>query len=1049
MNKNYTKKLHYVFFTILLSVIAQITFGQSFYNTTNWRFSNPKQFGFFISDIDFVDNNKGIAVGGNSGIAYTSDGGATWKYGAFTFIGTTNVEIGCAFQDVHFASANVAYAVGTNGCMAKTTDAGATWSLIKSPLYANVKNINTVWFLNENKGYIAGQFNTPDSLPKLYVTNNGGSTWDSISAPIGGRTKFGYINNPNLAPINANITAKGKEIYRIKFLGTTAYITGGSSSGSGNFFPNHPAINTTTCLPNGTFTTSSAGDASLVWKMTNEVLTDYSVSKERLGYSGIYVPAPVPCTARYGSNGVHTNNFKALHIENDSTIILISFNNNIIVRINTGKNDSTANINFPGVFEKGRYTLLNAPNPPVNNVTTSGPSIPAVNPAFGFSNPLEILKAPNGKLLVPVLSATFFPENTLQTSTNGGATWVRERFLPTGRNYSEFGGQAIDLLPSGKYVVGGTGGVLSDSIAGGVWQSTYKMDAVGNFNKIDFADCANGMAVGGGFIATTNNTGRTWSELRRTDLISINAQINSGAYINNNPARAYFATSIGNIYKTLDLTAANPTLDPVYSNLNEQIQDIATMGPDTAWACGQSGFSVLSASRSPKVFRTVDNGATWTVFNGFNVGTLSQRFTCIEFPSRNIGYVTGSRDTIWKTSNAGTTWTKLPLPFPGVTPQITYNDMFALNDNTVFAVGVGFPRKVIIRTTDGGNTWQDITGNALAIFPVGNFNSVVFHDLNNGYVGCAGGFLVTNNGGTTWRIDQVPSASNHVSMAFAPKQVPTGTPVARRKLFTVTVFGNNILEYGKQADVDVNSTENITASCAVGTQGSITVTATGGLGVYSYSLNGGTFQASNVFNNVAAGNNTIVVRDAFCGIITKTINVPARPTPAVDAGPDQVAVDGDVVVLNGSGAANTTNIAWSPIASIVNGATNFLATAKPRTTTTYSLTITDANGCIAKDSATISVFANCLKTMDAFTPNGDGQNDRWLATSSNACVKKITVAVYNRYGTLVYKNDNYTNNWDGTYNGKPVPDGTYYYVNSYTLVTGASAVLKGDVTILR
>ena len=88
--------------------------------------------------------------------------------------------------------------------------------------------------------------------------------------------------------------------------------------------------------------------------------------------------------------------------------------------------------------------------------------------------------------------------------------------------------------------------------------------------------------------------------------------------------------------------------------------------------------------------------------------------------------------------------------------------------------------------------------------------------------------------------------------------------------------------------------------------------------------------------------------------------------------------------------------------------------------------------------------------MDAFTPNGDAQNDRWLVTTGgNACLSKVSVAVFNRYGTEVYRNDNYTNNWDGTYNGKPIPDGTYYYVNTYKLISGGTVILKGDVTILR
>ncbi len=63
--------------------------------------------------------------------------------------------------------------------------------------------------------------------------------------------------------------------------------------------------------------------------------------------------------------------------------------------------------------------------------------------------------------------------------------------------------------------------------------------------------------------------------------------------------------------------------------------------------------------------------------------------------------------------------------------------------------------------------------------------------------------------------------------------------------------------------------------------------------------------------------------------------------------------------------------------------------------------------------------------------------------------KVVTAQVYNRYGTKVYESNNYVNDWDGTYNGKPLPDATYYYVLNFNLINGCGLTLKGDVTILR
>lgn len=61
-----------------------------------------------------------------------------------------------------------------------------------------------------------------------------------------------------------------------------------------------------------------------------------------------------------------------------------------------------------------------------------------------------------------------------------------------------------------------------------------------------------------------------------------------------------------------------------------------------------------------------------------------------------------------------------------------------------------------------------------------------------------------------------------------------------------------------------------------------------------------------------------------------------------------------------------------------------------------------------------------------FTPNGDGVNDCFSPPSVNPedCV---SLKVYNRYGSLVWQSSSQNTCWDGTFKGKPVPDGVYFY----------------------
>ncbi|MES2774838.1 MAG: gliding motility-associated C-terminal domain-containing protein [Bacteroidota bacterium] len=1114
---------------ILLMLIGTVANAQG-YNTNKWRFSDPKQFGFTVQDVHFFDNNFGIAVGANGGIARTTNGGAKWIYGPFTFLSPAGLITSGSFNDVHVATSTVAYAVGSNGMMAKSTNGGQDWSFVATPLFPGSRNINSCWFVNKDTGYIGGQWNTLDSIPKLYRTRNGGATWDSIAAPASnGSSKVGYINNPNYPPIDMAIDAKVKEIQKIQFSSTgVGYICGGG-------FSHFPSLgiptNATTanCVGTGTAFTTTSHNASLLWKFENGVLTDYSISKERLGYTGYPAAAPFNCSQKYGNVTQTVQQFRALNIINDSLIVMMSFNNNVVVRIRTGKNDSTQNINRPAVYEKGRFEILNTG---FSGTPFGYPSVPLVQ-VLAASNPYHMKRAANGKLFASAGAGN------LWTSIDTGRNWVQEKSLPQGRNYSAFSTWAMDILPNGKIITMGQGGVTADSIPGGpAFTSTYVYTAAGG-NKVDFVDCNNGIVTGGGSIAVTTNGGNSWVAKDRPDFINSFYNISGFSYARLN--KAYFAVSNGTIYGSADQAT---TLDPIYSDFNFQMNDVVGIGNDTIYAVGYSQFSVPTASRKSTFFRSTNAGTTWQAID-IAATTTTPAFTAptinrMAFPSRQVGYVSGSRNAVYKTTDGGTTWTNIspfpalnfgPAGFPNTT--VTYTSICALNDNTVFVIGNMFTSaavKRVYKTIDGGTTWTDITGNIPA-FGQGNMTTMLFSDANNGYVAGGNVMYITNNGGTSWTMEAAPHGNIHNAMGFAPRTVPAGIPFANRKLFlgTIGITGGvtSIMEFGDTSNVNVNATETVVnATCTNLTAGSITVNATGGLVPYTYSINGGAFQSSNSFTGLTQGAKTIVIKDNFCGTITKTVNVgftdnltvnstptdtsvcagapvqlvatsaagatyswiPAaglssttisnpvatvnsnasytvtatlgtcvktkvsnitiKPNPTVNAGGDKTILDGDQVQLDGSGNLNVTSITWTPAATLT-GANTFTPIAKPNATTTYTLTVRDANNCTATDNTVVTVIPYCVKPLDAFTPNGDGINDKWLVTNGTACISTMAVAVYNRYGGLVYKNDGYQNNWDGTYEGKPVADGTYYYQISYKLFNGTTVRTKGNVTILR
>lgn len=251
--------------------------------------------------------------------------------------------------------------------------------------------------------------------------------------------------------------------------------------------------------------------------------------------------------------------------------------------------------------------------------------------------------------------------------------------------------------------------------------------------------------------------------------------------------------------------------------------------------------------------------------------------------------------------------------------------------------------------------------------------------------------------------------------------------------------------------VVVNFTDNLSLNAGNGRTiclgQSFTPTVTGNATSYSWSPTAGVSNpaiANPVLSPTATTTYTVTATLGTC-TKTGTVTVVVAPGATANAGADAVIIAGDTYTLQGSGSAGT--YLWTP--SVGLSATNILKpVATPQATTTYTLNVTTPLGCIAADDVTITVVPYCIKPMEAFTPNGDGINDRWLITNGN-CLKSATAQVFNRYGAKVFESNDYKNTWDGTYKGNPLPDGTYYYVISFELINSKKVSLKGSVTILR
>jgi gliding motility-associated-like protein len=100
---------------------------------------------------------------------------------------------------------------------------------------------------------------------------------------------------------------------------------------------------------------------------------------------------------------------------------------------------------------------------------------------------------------------------------------------------------------------------------------------------------------------------------------------------------------------------------------------------------------------------------------------------------------------------------------------------------------------------------------------------------------------------------------------------------------------------------------------------------------------------------------------------------------------------------------------------------------------TYNVTVIDAGGLTINQTFSILDGTGIcgLIVYSGLTPNNDGHNDLWIIDFIDL-YQPNTVLIYNRWGSLVWKGNNYNNRdvvWNGNdQNGKALTDGTYFYV---------------------
>lgn len=710
-----------------------------------------------LTALSFSSRNNGAATSEDNGRGYiytTHDGGTTWQERIGIRVpGLTAVDI---------VSENAAFTAGNNGVVLRSTNAGETWHL------EDTRNINGILrqlhFSSTSNGLILTESR------QLMLTRNGGRTWQTTRSDVLAMGFYDLTTGFMLTTggqIHRTTDGGLSWRYAMDIIGVLVDHISIDAASPYSFYMNQRAPGMELIRR---YNTDTRDTEFIGYGRPGEAFREFTFTSGEgvvLSDAGTLYHAVIPPGPSY----MTSNNFTAKSL-GGLDVMHMSF-----PEPSTGYAFNIIGAIYKTTNGGRNWTPLN------NSFVTSGIDFLNAETGYAITSEGEIYRTEDGGVswtqqTNSVLPGSFYslstPSNTayyagsengdIFFSSNTGLSWVKQNTTITSRivgidgpdatrqvAVSE-GGQTMSLRPLGWTAGGtlnaqtvsypGTDRVFAANSGGSIFRSinpsnglTWAAQPSGtseSLNAIDFVNTSQGIAAGRqGTIVFTTNGGATWQNSGLINPPSLNAghSVGQTAYVVGNSASVMKSADGGISWSGLTIPGSTADLHDVFFITEDQGRVVGSNG--AIWFTG-------------------NGGAGWST----ETSGTSQTLNAICF-SGNTGIIAANAGVIRRRS--GTAWVAAPS---GVTQNL--RDVYLVNGDLGFIVG---DQGTILRTDNGGISWTPLAFNGTnwpqhLLGSTRNLTSVYFADAFRGYVtGASGTVLKTEDGGTTWTVENVSTTA--------------------------------------------------------------------------------------------------------------------------------------------------------------------------------------------------------------------------------------------------------------------------------------------------